>query len=383
MKKLLWMCVVMTIVGAASNPVGAAGLDDRLGDITVPKGFKIELYAHGDGLAAPRQMALGDKGTLFIGSRSSGKVFALQDTDGDHKADSTRVIFDTATYTKEKLMMPNGVAFRDGSLYVSAMSHVIRFDDIESKLDNPGDPVIVTDEFPGMRTHGWKYIAFGPDGKLYVPVGSPCDDCDNAEKGEIFATITRINADGTGREIIARGVRNSLGFDWHPETDELWFVEMGADDFGHDFPADELNRLTEAGQHFGFPFFHQGNIKHPVLGKDKNQDDYVAPALNLDPHASPLGMMFYRGKMFPKKYKNQILMAEHGSGGRPDKTGYRIALVTVEDSQVTGYDSFVEGFIDTKRDKAWGRPVDLLEMPDGSVLMTDDRTNAVYRISYE
>lgn len=383
MKKLLLTVLALAVLVSIQSPVDAAGVEDRLGDINVPLGFKIELYAVGDGLDAPRQMALGDKGTVFIGSRNSGKVYALQDTNGDHKADSTKVIFDVQTYTKTKLKMPSGVAFKDGSLYLGVHTHILRFDNIESKLDNPGDPVVVSDSFPTESTHGWKYIGFGPDGKLYVPVGSPCDDCDNSKKGEIFGTITRINADGSGREIVAHGVRNTLGFDWHPETGELWFVEMGADDFGDDFPADELNRLTENGQHFGFPYFHQGNLKHPVFGKEKNEKDYAAPALNLAPHASPLGMLFYRGNMFPKKYKNQILLMEHGSARRPEPTGYRVAFVSLKGSEVTGYETFADGWLDTEKGRAWGRPVDLLELPDGSVLMTDDKAKAVYRISYK
>jgi len=239
--------------------------------------------------------------------------------------------------------MPNGVAFRDGSLFVAEVSRIIRFDDIENKLANPPAPVVVYDKYPDKDHHGWKYIAFGPDGKLYVPVGAPCNVCD--EKDPVFASITRINPDGSGMEIYAKGIRNSVGFAWHPDTKELWFTDNGRDRLGDDIPNCELNYAPKKGMHFGFPYCHQGNILDSVFGKGKKCEDYTAPAQLMGPHVAPLGMRFYTGTMFPAEYKNRIIIAQHGSWNRSTPIGYRVMMATLEGNKVVKYEPFAEGWL--------------------------------------
>ena len=357
-----------------------ADAKENLSQIELPPGFEIDIYA--ENVTNARQMALGDNGTLFVGSyrMDLGNIYAIVDEDGDHKADKVHTIW---TRDKElpdgtQITMPSGLAFKDGSLYVGAISHVLRWDNIEANLENPGDPVIVTDEFPDARHHGWKFIAFGPDDKLYVPVGAPCNVCPEREG---FMNIQRMNADGSGREIVARGVRNTVGFDWHPETGELWFTENGADSMGDDMPADELNRVSEVGQHFGYPFVHQGDVLDPRQGQGKDISDYEPPAQKLGPHVAALGMRFYTGDMFPTEYKNRIFIAEHGSWNRSKKIGYRITMVTQDGEKGTKYEPFATGWL--QGESPWGRPSDVMQMPDGSLLIADDRADVIYRISYK
>lgn len=372
---------VAPIVLAALVFVGAqvscsAQVEENLRSIQLPPGFEISIYAKD--VPDARSMALGSKGTLFVGSQRAGNVYAVVDENGDYKADKVYTILRPGRLPDgSTLMMPSGIAFKDGALYVGAVSHILRFDDIESRLANPPAPVIVTSDYPTERHHGWKYIAFGPDGKLYVPVGAPCNIC---EREEIFASITRMNPDGTGREIIAHGVRNTVGFDWHPRTGELWFTENGRDMMGDDMPADELNRLERPGQHFGFPYVHQGDTLDPMFGKGKSVDEFVKPAMKLGPHVAALGMKFYTGRMFPEQYRNQIFIAEHGSWNRSQKIGYRIMVVRLQGNDAVSYEPFAEGWLQGQRD--WGRPVDLLVLPDGSMLVSDDKAGVIYRITY-
>ncbi len=341
--------------------------------IKLPPGFKITTFA--EDVKNARSMALSPNGTLFVGTRDEGSVYALKDTDGDMHADKRYTL---ATGLK----MPNGVAFRDGALYVAEVSRILRFDNIEANLDNPPKPVVVYDQYPTETHHGWKYIAFGPDGKLYVPVGAPCNIC-KSEK-DIYASITRMNPDGTGMEVVEHGIRNTVGFAWHPQTKELWFTDNGRDMLGDDVPGCELNHAPKDGMHFGYPYFHQGNIPDPEFGKGKKASDYTAPAQVLGPHVAPLGMEFYTGSQFPASYKNQILIAEHGSWNRSKKIGYRVTMVTLDGNQkATSYKPFAEGWLDETKDDAWGRPVDIEQMPDGSILVSDDYANAIYRIYYE
>ena len=371
--------IACLLVGCGASAY--ADLSDDLKQITLPPGFRIDVYA--EGLTNPRQMALGDNGTLFIGSRTTGNVYAVVDTDGDFKADKQYTLMTKETELSDGTnpSMPSGLAFRDGSLYVGAVSHILRFDDVESKLESPGVPVIVTSAFPDKRHHGWKSIAFGPDGKLYVPVGAPCNTC--PEEDDIM-NINRINPDGSGLEVVARGVRNTVGFDWHPETGELWFTDNGVDGLGDDMPADELNRVTETGQHFGFPYVHQGDTLDQRYGKGKNLSDYVAPAQKLLSHTAALGMKFYTGSMFPEEYKNVIFIAEHGSWNSSEKHGYRVMMVREKDGVGVEYEPFATGWLDRSgaRETAWGRPCDVLLMPDGSMLISDTETGAIYRVSY-
>ncbi len=338
--------------------------------IKLPSGFGIDLFC--DEVPNARSMAMGAGGTLFLGTRREGKVYAVVDRDGDFRADK---VYTIAT----DLYMPNGVAFRDGSLYLAEVNRILRFDKIEDHLDDPPEPVIVNDKFPGERHHGWKFIRFGPDGLLYVPVGAPCNVCDKED--EIFGTITRMNPDGSGLEIFARGVRNSVGFDWHPGRKELWFTDNGKDMMGDDIPPDELNHTSQEGMHFGFPYCHGGEIPDPEFGESRNCAEFTAPAMKLGPHVAALGMRFYTGNMFPEDFRSQIFIAEHGSWNRSKKIGYRITLVRVKNNRAESYEVFAEGWL--QGEEAWGRPVDLQVLQDGSMLVSDDRAGAVYRIAYK
>ncbi|WP_394749015.1 PQQ-dependent sugar dehydrogenase [Spongiimicrobium salis] len=343
---------------------------DRL---QLPEGFKIELFA--EGIPDARSMTMGDKGTLFVGTRSKKKLYAVQDTNGDHKADNI-MILDSA-YT-----MPNGVAFRDGNLYVADVSRLLRYKDIEKDLTKLPEPEVIYDDYPTDLHHGWKYIAFGPDGKLYVPVGAPCNICDNEDTNEMYASITRMNPDGSDREVYAKGVRNTVGFTWHPETKELWFTDNGRDRLGDDVPPCELNKATQLGQHFGYPYCHGGTIKDPEFGDKYPCADFVVPEQNLGAHVAPLAVKFYTGDMFPEKYKGKAFIAEHGSWNRSSKVGYKISLVTLENNKAVRYEPFIEGWLDEPSQEAFGRPVDILMLDDGSFLISDDFAGAIYRVSY-
>jgi glucose/arabinose dehydrogenase len=317
-------------------------------------------------------MTLSPRGTLFVGTRTAGNVYALLDKDQDYRVDEGYII-------GRGMNMPNGVAFRDGSLYVAAVNQVLRYDNIEDNLDNPPEPVIINASFPRERGHGWKFIRFGPDGMLYVPVGAPCNVCELP--GEKFGTIMRMQPDGTELEVFSQGVRNSVGFDWHSETHELWFTDNGRDQMGDDLPPDELNHAPEPGLHFGFPYCHGGTVPDPEFGQERQCAEFTPPAMPLGPHVAALGMRFYSGDMFPEEYHNQVFIAEHGSWNRSTPIGYRLMLVRLEDNQAVSYEVFAEGWL--QDDQPWGRPVDLLVMPDGSMLVSDDFGNAIYRLSYE
>jgi glucose/arabinose dehydrogenase len=341
----------------------------ELSDITLPPGFHIAIYA--DHVPNARQMALGPSGVVFVGSLSEGKVYAVVDKDGDHKADQVHVL-------AEKLDMPSGVAFKDGDLYVAAVSRVLRFRGVARDLTRPPEPEVISRAFPSDARHGWKFILFGPDGRLYVPVGAPCNVC--LPPGPLYATITRIDVAGGRPEVIARGVRNSVGFDFAPDTGVLWFTDNGRDWLGDDQPPDELNRLTRVGEHFGFPFCHGHGIRDPDFNAGRSCDEFTAPARDLGPHVAALGMRFYTGRMFPAEYRNGIFIAEHGSWNRSIPIGYRVTFVKVLDGRALSYETFAEGWL--KGGTAHGRPADVLVMPDGSLLVSDDKAGRIYRISY-
>ena len=377
--------VVIAILFSATSVQGQPGA--RLDQITLPPGFEIELYA--EGLSNPRSMVLTPNGTLFVGSRiepramaagapsDAGQVYAVVDHDGDQKADEVFTI-------DIGLNAPNGVAFHDGALYVAEINRVLRYDDIESRLEAPPRPVVVNDGFPDDWMHGWKFIDFGPDGKLYVPVGAPCNICDREADDPRYATIMRMNPDGSDLEVFARGIRNSVGFDFHPETAELWFTNNGRDNLGDEHPPDTLNHAPEAELHFGYPFCHAGYLVDPDLGGTRGCDEFRPPARTLAPHVAALGMRFYTGDMFPDRYRGHIFIAEHGSWNRtPDAghTGYRLSMVRLDGNRPIEYEVFAEGWLQADN-SAWGRPVDVLVMPDGALLVTDDRVGAIYRISY-
>ncbi len=344
---------------------------DRL---KLPDGFKIEVYA--DSIDGARSMAMGADGTLFVGTRNENTVYAIQDRDQDYRADHTMILDST-------LEVPNGIAFKDGSLYVAEVGRLLRYDNIESNLDSLLEPKVVYDDYPTEFHHGWKYIAFGPDDKLYVPVGAPCNICDSTVADKRYASITRMDPDGSNREIYAHGVRNTVGFTWHPETKEMWFTDNGRDMMGDDIPPCELNHITETGQHFGYPFCHGGDIKDPEFGDQRPCEDFVAPVQQLGAHVAPLAVKFYTGKMFPEKYKDHAFIAEHGSWNRTKKVGYRISLVKLEDNKAVAYETFLDGWLDEESQERFGRPVDMLFLEDGSMLISDDFGDAIYRVTYE
>jgi glucose/arabinose dehydrogenase len=350
--------------------------EDRLGDeiqlekIQLPKGFKIEVFA--SGIKDARSLAVGENGVVFVGNRREDKVYAVVDTDGDFKAEKKYVIV-------EDLNMPNGIALRDNDLYVAEVNRVLRFKNIYENYKNKPDYEVIYDEYPTDRHHGWKYIDFGPSGKLYVPVGAPCNICDS--KDPIYASITRMDPDGSNMEIYAEGVRNTVGFAWHPETKELWFTDNGRDRMGDNKPPDELNHAPEKGMHFGYPYCHGDDISDPKFGKNKDCENYTKPAQELGPHVAALGMIFYTGNMFPDKYQNSILIAEHGSWNRSSKIGYRVMFVKLDGNKTQTYKPFAKGWL--QGEDVWGRPVDIKQLPDGSILVSDDYADAIYRISYK
>jgi len=344
----------------------------NLSTIQLPSGFQIDYYAQDINNA--RSMCLGTAGTVFVGTRKAGKVYALWDNDNDYVAD-------TLIQLAKGLNMPNGVAFKDGALYVAEVSTIWRYDSIETQLKKGiiPTPKLVINTLPKDAHHGWKYIAFGPDEKLYIPVGAPCNICKKSD--ERYASIMRMNADGSDLEVFAHGVRNSVGFDWHPVDNTLWFTDNGRDLMGDDIPPCELNHAPQKGMHFGYPHCHAGVIADPDFSENAPCNDFIAPAQSLGPHVAPLGMLFYTGNMFPKKYHHQILIAEHGSWNRSEKIGYRLMLVMLnKNKKAISYTNFADGWL--RDTHVTGRPVDMLQLPDGSVLVSDDFADAIYRITY-
>lgn len=358
--------LILGLIGVSSSQ--GLGSEPPLDRIKLPPGFKITLFS-GD-VPAAREMAFSPGGTLFVGSMK-GSVYAIPGAAGSERAGRVVVI-------DRNLEMPVGVDFRDGSLYVSSVSRILRYDDIESRLGKPPKPVVVNGSFPKERSHGWKFIRFGPDGRLYVPVGSPCNICKSAD--ERYASIMRMKPDGSNLEIFARGVRNSVGFDWHPVSGELWFTDNGRDRMGDDMPPDELNRAQAQGLDFGYPYCHGGDLPDPEFGKERSCMDFVPPAMKLGPHVASLGMRFYTGKMFPAEYRNQIFIAEHGSWNRSKEVGYRVTLVRLEGNRPVSYEPFATGW--EKDEEYWGRPADVQAAPDGALLVSDDYAGAIYRIAY-
>ena len=335
--------------------------------LQVPSGFHVAVYAAD--VPNARALAIGSKGTVFVGSRSAGKVYALSDEDQNGRADKVRVI-------AEGLNMPAGVAFHEGDLYISAVSQILVLRNIEEHLDHAPKLEVVVADLPSETHHGWKFIAFGPDGKLYVPIGAPCNICDR----DGYAKILRMDADGSHREDVAYGIRNTVGFDWQPGSRQLWFTDNGRDLLGDELPSDELNRVRRVGEHFGFPYCHQGDTLDPEFGKGKDCKDYTPPAQKLGAHVAALGMRFYTGKMFPAAYRGAAIIAEHGSWNRTKKSGYRLMTARIDGARVVAYEPLIEGFMTSE--KSWGRPVDVLVMPYGALLVSDDQAGAVYRLTY-
>jgi glucose/arabinose dehydrogenase len=364
--------------GAASPP--------PLDKLKLPAGFHISVFA--ENVRGARSLARGDKGTIFVGSRAgTGAVQAVIDRNNDGVADEVKPLL-------TGLRQPNGVAFRDGALYVAEATRVIRYDGIESRLDAPPAPVAVIDGLPTRGgSHTWKYLAFGPDGLLYVPVGAPCNICEAEIVSEPrFASILRAKPDGSSVEIFAHGVRNTVGFDWHPGTRELWFTDNGRDDMGDDVPEDELNVAPKAGLHFGYPYCHQGDVADPTFGAKRPCSAFVPPVQRMGPHVAAIGMKFYTGPMFPAEYRNAIFIAQHGSWNRSQPLGYRVMVARTAGSKVTSVEPFVDGFLQGIRGTpsargatgdAFARPVDVLVMPDGALLISDDQGHRIYRVTYK
>ena len=343
--------------------------DYDLETLKLPEGFKISVFAE---VEKARSLAMSPGGTVFVGSREGKKVWAVRDTDGDNKADKKWQLYEGNN--------PNGVAFKDGDLYIAEVDKILKFSDIENKLDNPGKPEVIFDKYPSDFHHGWKFIAFGPDGKLYVPVGINCNICEREKP--VYGTITRMDADGSNMEVYVTGIRNSVGFTWHPETGDMWFTDNGRDMMGDDIPPCELNRVSSQGEHFGFPYCHGGTILDPEFGKGKSCDNYTAPAWKFGAHTAPLGLRFYTGNMFPAEYKNNLIVAQHGSWNRSSKVGYKLMFIKVDAGKVASAEPFIEGWLNKATDEAWGRPVDVMQMPDGALLVSDDKSGLIYRVTY-
>ena len=342
-----------------------------LDKIKLPPGFKAEVWSSGH--PGARSMVMGTKGTMFMGTRVIGRVYAIVEKNGKREP---KVLL-------QGLTQPNGLAFKDGSLYVFAINKVFRYDNIEDKLDNPGDPVELTKAYdlPDTIHHNWKYVAFGPDGKMYVQVGSNCNICET--NPGIHGQIRRYNADGTGMEIVARGIRNTVGFDWHPVTKELWFTDNGRDWAGNAGPEDELNRIPKnmEGASFGFPYCHAQGIPDPDVKRPNPCAGVILPAALLGPHAAALGIKFYTGKMFPAAYQNVAFIARHGSWNREKKYGYDVAIARISGGTAK-IEPFLTGLLDEKTNAFYGRPTYVFQMPDGALLVSDETSGAVYRISY-
>ena len=337
--------------------------------LRVPPGFTISLYA--DNVRNARSLALGPGNVVYVGTRSAGNVYALADANNDQRADEVITV-------ANGLNVANGVTIHNGALYVVENNRVLRFPDITQQLRKHPKFQVVYDKLPTRSHHGWRYARFGPDGKLYVAVGAPCNICE--PNPEVFATIWRMNPDGSGVETFARGVRNSVGFDWDPQTRELWFTDNGRDNLGDDQPPDKLNHAPKAGLHFGYPYCHGGDIADPEYGKQAPCSKFMAPALKLDPHGAALGMRFYTGAQFPAHYKNGVFIAQHGSWDRTEPIGYRVLFVPMQDGKPGKPEVFIDGWL--RGGKATGRPVDILVMPDGALLVSDDQAGVVYRVAY-
>ena len=366
----------LTCAVTAALACGAAAAAVAPDMLRVPAGFRIELLT--DAVPGARAMALGrfvdGSGTLYVGSMGAGKVYAVELEQG--KAQRVHTL-------ASGLAMPAGVAYRNGELFVSAVSRIVRFNAIDDHLANPTTPSLVTDKLPSESHHGAKFIGFGPDGLLYVAVGVPCNVC---EPSAVHGVIQRMKPDGSGVEVVARGVRNSVGFDWSPLDRTLWFSDNGRDMLGDDVPSDELNRVQQPGQHFGFPYCHQGDVADPQFGEKRRCSEFVAPVAKLGAHVAALGLRFYGGSQFPAEYRNNIFVAEHGSWNRSAKSGYRVVRVVLDaQGQVVRDEPFVQGFLQVDaagRESVLGRPADVLPLPDGSLLISDDLGGAIYRVRY-
>jgi len=365
------VAVLITMLGSAR----AQAAD--MPPLQVPDGFSIDVWA--DDVPSARTVVVDDGGTVYVSSRGKGEVYALQDRDGDGHAE-TRYVLATG------LHLPNGLALHDGALYVGETDRIRKWPDIANHLQSPPPPVVVRDDLPKEAHHGSRYIAFGPDGKLYVAIGAPCNVCEaktiphDPEDLET-ASISRMDADGSDWELVARGVRNSVGFDWNPKTGELWFTENGRDWLGDDLPSCELNKVSQLNQHYGFPYCHAGDIKDPEFGDKAACSSFVPPVAKLGAHVAPLGLKFANRTSFPAVYKSGAFVALHGSWNRSTKSGYRVDWVGIDaQGRVTTQTPFITGFLDGQEVR--GRPVGFATLKDGSLLVSDDYAGKIYRVAY-
>jgi glucose/arabinose dehydrogenase len=362
------LCTALVLACSPAGGAGPGGSRLPIATLKLPPGFTISVLS--DRLPGARSMALSPKGILYVGTRDEGKVYALPIRDGRAGAVVT---------VASGLTEPNGVAWKDGALYVAEVSRVVRLEGIDDRLAKPPAPTVVNGSLPKDRWHGWKILRAGPDGRLYIPVGAPCNVCE--PKLPIYGTILRMKPDGKQLETFAKGIRNTVGFDWNPQTGELWFTDNGRDELGDDVPPDELNRAPRPGLDFGFPYCHGGDIPEPDFGRNHPCSQFVPPERKLGPHVAALGMRFYTGSQFPAEYRNQIFIAEHGSWNRSAPIGYRVTLVRLANGKAVSYEPFVEGWLG-KGGKVWGRPVDVQPLPDGSLLISDDKAGAIYQVRY-
>lgn len=349
-----------------------------LSHLIVPKGFNIEVFA--ENIDNPRQMALSDSGVIYVGSRRAGNVYALVDENNDGKADKQWLV-------AEYLQQPSGLAVHNGDLYVADINKILKFSEVDQQIKNltalnkkpqKAKYSVIFDGLPDDSHHGWKFIRFNAKGELIIPVGAPCNICEPPT--QLHSTILSLDLSRKTLTTLASGVRNSVGFDFHPSTGKLWFSDNGTDMMGDDIPPDEINRISKIGQHFGYPYFHAGTIADPKYAKGKTATDYVQPELSLGAHVAPLGIHFYLGKQFPTKYQQQLFVAEHGSWNRSKKVGYRVNIAFIKDDKIVDYQPFVTGFM--RNEKTIGRPAAILELRDGSLLISDDFANMIYRVSY-
>jgi glucose/arabinose dehydrogenase len=353
--------------GIAAPPFAAAPDNLPLAQLKLPKGFKIEVYA--SGIPNARSLRIGDKGTVFVGNLLRDKVYAIVDRNGKREI---KVI-------ASGLDRPNGLAFKDGTLYIAEGTRISKLEKIEDSLDNPPNPVVIYSDLPNHQSHGWKFLALGPDNKLYVNVGAPCNICEPPPSN---AQIRRITLDGSGVEIVAHGIRQVVGMDFHPLSKVLYFTENQRDWLSEDAPQDKLNRLLNPGtDNFGFPYCDGGDIEDPIYGWGHSCSEFTKPIAQLGPHSAPLGMRFYTGTMFPAKYHDAIFLARHGSWNKTNKIGGDIYVVYLnKDGTVRAQEPFMTGFL--QNNQYVGRPVDVQPMKDGSLLVSDDYDGAVYRITY-
>ncbi|SDK59609.1 Glucose/arabinose dehydrogenase, beta-propeller fold [Methylophilus rhizosphaerae] len=343
----------------------------NLSKLHVPDGFHVDIYAEVPGA---RQMALGTNGNIYVGTRGS-KVYAVVDKNKDHKADQVVAILDD-------LNVGNGVAMVDGHLYVAEQNRITRYaaPDFDLTLPFKAMREVIYDKLPNKAHHGWRYLTVGPDNKLYVSLGAPCNICDPVG---IEASIIRMNPDGSQVETFAKGVRNSEGMDFQPGTNTLFFTDNGVDLLGADIPHDELNAAPKAGLHFGFPYFAGGDARDPNWKNKTPPTGVTKPVAEFQAHSANLGFKFYTGKQFPAEYQGNAVIAQHGSWNRKEPVGYQLVRVTFdEQKQVKETKVFIDGWLSAEGEM-WGRPTDVLQLPDGSLLVSDDFNGVIYRISYD